>query len=457
MTEELQARGTGTAVPARLHHRLGRALLEHWRDPLYRNSYYLMANTVTMTGLGFVFWLVVARVFPPADFGLASAIISAMTLLAMLAKLGLDVTMIRHLPAIKSPSDATHFTRTIFTYSGGAAVLLAAGFVIGIPLWSPRIAFVHDQLPFAVAFVVLVLIWNQAQLLDSFFVARRSARWVFAKNAAYSLVKIPLPVVLLSLFGLQAFGIFASWGIAMGLAVVGILLLVGRREHSGFHIAPIFRPRLVEGLRSYAGSNYLAGLAIASIPMLFPLLVVNLLGPEENAVFYVDWQIAGLLMMVPAALASPLLSEGAYRPEVHHASLWRAIKYALMLVIPGAILLLLLDKFLLGFFGGEYREEGVFLLGQLALGSIPYVCTTLYLAGLRVTRELRELVLLSLGITAGAIGFGTMGLIRYGLAGFGWGWIGVQTAACVYALFRLARRHHNEMRARRDVAVDDAF
>jgi len=47
-------------------------------DSLYKNSIYLMISTGIMAVLGFVFWLVIARLFNTHDVGLATTIISVM-------------------------------------------------------------------------------------------------------------------------------------------------------------------------------------------------------------------------------------------------------------------------------------------------------------------------------------------------------------------------------------------
>jgi len=40
---------------------------------LYRNAIYLMASSGVTVFLGFVFWIVVARLYPPSDVGLGWA------------------------------------------------------------------------------------------------------------------------------------------------------------------------------------------------------------------------------------------------------------------------------------------------------------------------------------------------------------------------------------------------
>ena len=58
-------------------------------DSLLRNSLYIMATTAATALIGFVYWLVAARMYPASAIGLASALISVMALASTLANLGI--------------------------------------------------------------------------------------------------------------------------------------------------------------------------------------------------------------------------------------------------------------------------------------------------------------------------------------------------------------------------------
>jgi len=45
-------------------------------DPLYKNSLFNMASTFILGGLGFVFWLIIARLYKPENVGIATTLIS---------------------------------------------------------------------------------------------------------------------------------------------------------------------------------------------------------------------------------------------------------------------------------------------------------------------------------------------------------------------------------------------
>ena len=66
------------------------------------NAGSLYAATVITSALGFIFWTMAARLFPPHAIGLAATAISAMTVLALIGMFGLNTLLIGELPQRKS-------------------------------------------------------------------------------------------------------------------------------------------------------------------------------------------------------------------------------------------------------------------------------------------------------------------------------------------------------------------
>ena len=96
---------------------------KHIKDPLYRNALLLITSSAVATGLGFFFWMVVARLYTETEVGFGAAIISAMSLLAALSRLGFGFTIIRFLPKAKDPQQMIN---SCFTLSGIVSLALAA-------------------------------------------------------------------------------------------------------------------------------------------------------------------------------------------------------------------------------------------------------------------------------------------------------------------------------------------
>src|SRR3990172_10554751 len=90
---------SGMALLARVR---GRVLLDASADRTARavlvSSVSLVAGKVAVMGFGFLSWVVAARLYPVAEFGLAAAAVAAVTLCAPLALLGVRSALITLLP-----------------------------------------------------------------------------------------------------------------------------------------------------------------------------------------------------------------------------------------------------------------------------------------------------------------------------------------------------------------------
>ena len=82
-----------------------------------------------------------------------------------------------------------------------------------------------------------------------------------------------------------------------------------------------------------------------------PLLVLNVLGPEESAYFYVAWTIATLLFSIPSSLAQSLFAEGSHDKRKLHRDIRRATILSALLLVPAVLFVWLLGGTVLLAFG----------------------------------------------------------------------------------------------------------
>jgi O-antigen/teichoic acid export membrane protein len=279
-------------------------LKQHLENPLYKNAYYLMANTATTSLLGFAFWMVVARFYSPADVGLASALIAAAGLLASISNLGLGFGLIKFLPS--ASEKATRMINSCFTLSGLISLLATLIFLGGLDFWSPALLPIREHPIFLFAFIIFTMVFTLSSLLDQTFIAERAVKFAFIKNVAAGIIKMPIPILLAAFFG--AFGIFASagLGLAAGTAIAALWLLP--KVEPGYRLFPTLQKEVVNDMVHYSLGNYGAQLLWVAPSLVFPLMVVNVLGADTNAHFYIAWMIAGLLMMIPNAISMSLFA-----------------------------------------------------------------------------------------------------------------------------------------------------
>lgn len=418
--------------------RLPAALLAHLRDPVYLNGYALVANAGVGAVLGFLFWLVAARRFPQDALGVGAAVVSAATLAALVGKAGFDAAIIRY-----GPSASPRGFRRLLLWSVLATVLLTAlcgavflllaveGIASLAPLASPAMA---------AGFLLLAAATAAAWILDACFISEQRALLVLARSAAFHVVKLGAPFLLVGVAAARvvplawALGLAASVGVALAL-LPGLL-----RRHRPVERAPLARREVAV----YAARNFTLNLSEFLPGLLLPILVLGVLGPEANARFFLAWTVATVAFLASKAIAqssfSALVRDGSARAALRKGALLSAIVLA-----PAMLVFALLPAPLLGLFGKEYAAEGAGLLRLLAL-SIPFVAiTNLYLSYLKARDARWELTLLPAANLALLLAAMPFALAWAGVEGLGLVWLVVQTGSGLYAGARLLAKHRRNI------------
>lgn len=388
------------------------------RTPLYRNALYLMANTLANNLFGFVFWMIVAWFYPASDFGLATALIAAAMLIASLSTLGLDIGLIRYLP--DSEEKEKSMVNTIFSITGGLAIIIAVIFLLGLGFWSPALAFLVGNSFFAIAFVFFAAFFALSLVMNNVFIAKRTVKYMFLKNIVYGLTRIGLPVAFAIAFG--AFGIFASWGVGAFVALLVGWMFFMRRIIPNYWPRPGVSRTVVRDILPFSFGNYAAGI-LATLPgFVLPLMILNLGTAEVTAYFYVAWMIAGILFVVPRAVSTSLFAEGSHFQE----SLLRDVRKSLKLIFPlmsvGILVVFFFGRYLLLLFGSEFSDNAFDLLMILALSGFFVSLNGVYFSIKRVEEKVMPIILICAITTAGTLGisyslFSSMGLLSVGI---GW-------------------------------------
>lgn len=387
------------------------------RSGLYTNAAYLWLGTIAIALLGFAFWTVVARVYPPEIVGLAGAAITTLTLLADVSQLGLGYALIRFLPQSQNRAPLL-LSRSLVTVA--VASLLAGLVFLGtVPLWSQDLKYLLLDAPgHAGAFLTFVVFVGVAELLRFTFIAYRRAVFVLVLNLTIGALRIPL-AVLLGALG-SAFEIVAGHGLAVlaGILLVLVVLLprcTGWRLHVAldlWRLAPV---------ASYALSNLVSNLSIGFSWLILPLLVIALTGAQEAGFFYVGWAVAGIFMIMTQMLALSLFAEGSYDIRGFRAQARQAVLVGIGLGGLFTLLTYFLGDMVLRFFGGEYVEQSSSVLKVLAAATPLAAVTSIYLGIERVRGRMGSLVAVSAVVAVVMLGVTVALVPRVGIAGAGYG------------------------------------
>lgn len=408
---------------------------------LYRNAIYLILEYGATGVLGFVFWILAARFYPAEEVGLASAAIAIAGFLVSLSLLGLDYGLIRFLP--NSGERANALVNSCLTIGGLAAIVSSLIFLAGLNIWSPDLIFLWQNPLLLGTFVVLVVAYLLYAQLHNVFVAQKRAEFGLWQSIIQGVIKLALIVFLAT--SVYGFGILASYGIGWALAVVVGLLFFLPRLQSGYRPSFTIRKGAVNEMVHYSLSNYVAGL-INKVPIsILPLIVLGLLGAEQNAYFYVAFAvIGGGLNAIPASISLSLFAEGSHNEKGLGQYVRRSLKFSFLILVPLVILIFVIGDKILLLFGNVYSEEATKLLWILAVSSLPLTVNTIYFFKKRVEREMKSVIGLTALTVVIVMGLSYFLLPIMGIIGAGIGWLagnGVVTLVIIGGLLKKGANH----------------
>ena len=386
--------------------------------PLYSNALYLMVANVFSALCGYAFWIIAARFYPTEEVGLASAVIAAMGLLSSLANLGLGYGLIRFLP--HSGVKTNSLLNSSFTISIIASLLIALIFLGGLGFWSPALLFLRRDPMLIAAYIIFTIAFTLKWTASEALVAKRRSSFVLVGEIIFNLLRLPLIILMSEVF--HSFGIFGSYSISLWVALLfNILLFLPR-------VQPSYRPRLTIGreineLVHFSSGNYLANLLKGTPGMVLPIMIINILGAESTAYYYIAWLITSALIMVVEATSFSLFAEGSHEEQRLGLNVGRSLKMLFLILVPAVILVwAFADKLLLAF-GSSYSESATTLLRILTLSIIPLAINTVYFSIKRVEKKLTILIAATAFLAVATLALSYILLFRMGITGIGIAWL----------------------------------
>ncbi len=411
-------------------------LRRQWQTPLYRSAYALTLSAGATSGLGMIFWLLAARHYSDHIVGISSAAIAAMTFLQGVSGLSLDGALIRFIPG--AGRSVTRLVAYTFAVGALTSTVVSAVFLLGIPIWSPALAAIRDNLGIAVLFALLTIGSCNFILQDGALTGLRATQWVLAKNALSSFIKIVLLLVLVGMF--PKFGIIVSWTIAVLVLLIPTnVLMFGRLIPNYIRERPTATPVERSRLTRYVGGNYVAFLFNLAVANLLPVLVLQEAGSRASAYFYFPWLIAVSLRLVPTNMSMSLVVEASMHQQGLTAYTRHALLHSARLIVPAACLLFVGAPFLLRIIGPAYAANGTPLLRLLALAAIPNMIPVLYVGMARVRHRIADIMAIQIAITSVQLALSYFLLPAHGLMAVGVVWLGLQTVGAVVLLLTRMR------------------
>ena len=405
----------------------------------YRNAVYLMVGTAVTRITGFVFWIIAARFYPAEAVGLGSAIISAIGLMAIFSELGLGIGLIRFLPG--AGKDGNGMINSCLTLSGLASVAIALIFLAGLRFWSPALLVVRQHPIFFTAFIVFTVATALPLLVGNILLAKLNTKFIVIGNAIAGSLRIAL-VPVLAVFFTSAFGIFVSTGLATAIALLFATFWFLPKVQNGYRPFPKIEERVLNELSHYAAGNYVAGILLQITPYVLPLAVLNIMGAEMNAYFYIASTVAVIFQFIPSSISNSLFAEGSNNEASIRTNTAKSLKLMFLLLLPLTLLILIVAKEFLLIFGQAYADNAGLLLRILVVAVIPWGINYLYVSIERVRKNIKTIITVAAVATCLSLGLSYFLMLRMGLVGVGIGYAAGQTIVAIAVVIHLWRRYH---------------
>jgi O-antigen/teichoic acid export membrane protein len=402
---------------------------------VFGSSIGLIAGRVASMGLGFLAWLVAARLFVPEEVGLASGAVAAMMLCVQLALFGIGSAVIKLYPGERhAPSDLLNSSLSSVLIS--AFIMGLAFLVLARGLFSELNAIAAAP-ALAAIFVAMTVFGTVNVFMDYLSVAQRRGAQVLVRNVSFGLVTIAMPLVLFGMFpGAGTTLILSAWA-AAGLVACTIGTWQLLRAMPEYRWRLQLNVRRVRGLVAVGLPNWALTMTERGPALLLPVLVTEMISPATNAFWYAAWMMAWVVMIIPISVGQTLFAEASREPERTAAATRHGLATSMALGSAAALGMMLLARVALGLLGSAYADAGEWALRVLVVSVIPFSLTQAYYALCRARGMLGEAIaaggVFGLGAVVASIAAGVAG----GLTLMAVGWLAVQGIAGLWALLRL--------------------
>jgi len=379
-----------------------------FNDPLFNNSFYLVLSRVLNMGAGFLFWVIAAKLYSVEDVGNATALISSLNLIILLAPLGFDISLIRFI--FGSDRDEIFTTVLNITVLSTCAICLIYA-VIDSMLTSRLI----PNLLYSFVFLSVAVFNSVTVITGNMFLAMRRARHYLMQNVVLCLRLLLLPALLF----LKSFGIFLSLGLCYGLASLqaGIYLRTNGVRFCGLAVSKTFVKRSLQ----FSVGNYFSNNLNQAPGYILPILVLHLLDAEAAAKFYLAATLGNLTMTIPFALSTSLLVEGSNQ-EPLKKNFKKALLATYISLIPCTIIVVLLGKDILGFFNPEYIEA-YNLLVLVALSRLIEALLVIYISVQNIRMKVKKVLQINLYYFVLMLSLSYFLIQKFNIIGVGYAWL----------------------------------
>jgi len=350
--------------------------------------------------------MITAHLYSLEDVGVATAIVSSMSIIVLLSRLGFDQSIIRYFPLHEKGKVFT----TIAIVTTILSLVLGIILLANIDSWSPDLSILREH---TIIYLFFIAIHSLCTVIGMSYVALRKSGYYFIQSLIMGL----RVVFLFPLAICGAIGVFIATGISTLITTIIFLYHLVKFELGPLAVDLSF----LKSAFHYSLANYISSLLMTVSSQILPIMVLNILGAEEAAQYFIAYSVVSVLFMIPSAIGTSLFVEGCHG-EAMLKGVVKSILAIFALLTPSALLFYFYGNYLLGLFGTSYLE-GVQLLNIMALSSFLVAPFYVYLTIHRVRGTLRKLTFISLTVFISQIITSYILMNSFGLIGIGYAWV----------------------------------
>lgn len=397
-------------------------LKKNINTPLYKNSFnILLGRTLNIAG-GFFFWIIATKLYAIEDVGIAIALVSSQGLISLFSKLGFETSLIRFMP-IENKNKVFNTCLIVTTLS---SFIFGIVYVLTIDIISPKLIFLKSH-GYFILFIFFTVINLITDILGQSFIAMKETKRFLIQNVMFVL-RIPLLFILLFL---GKWGIFCSIGFAYTLAAIASMIYLGKNIHLNLKIDSTF---LKNSFR-FSSKNYISNVLLSLPSLILPILILNILGEEASAIYYIVFNINNVILLFPEAVSLALFVEGSYGENLKQ-NLIKSTIAIYSVLIPSILFVYIYGDSILNFLGSDYLEA-LELLKIFAISSFFVVPYSLFSPIQNIRMKVSSIIKINAVRFLIFVGLCYLFIFKFGIIGVGYSWLFtyVVLSMCIIILY----------------------
>jgi O-antigen/teichoic acid export membrane protein len=324
-----------------------------------RNSAFISLGNASTAVLGFVYWWLAARSFPAAAVGVQSALVSAMTFVAILGEAGFGTMLVGE--ALGQGDRAAAMISAAALAGTGATLILA------LPIGGLFFHYAWMTLPITVLFVLGCALTGFWLVVDGALMGLLLGEWQLYRNTLLAVLKLGSLLIAVAMTQ-NGTAIMLTWIVSLGISLAVVCSHASMRRL--ILTSPNFRS--LSGRISVVMRHHALNLAVGGPFFIMPVVVSVCVGPAVNAAFYAGWMIFFVGQLVPVSLTTVLFAVNAVDPALQPQRLRFSFVLSLGFSVVMTVVLGLFADHILGLFNPAYPAlagSAVRLFGLGLLGA----------------------------------------------------------------------------------------